>query len=51
MRFFFNLTGLIPNNGRLEGFKSSGKIGNTKDKVLQNNIMDLYQEDIPSLIY
>jgi hypothetical protein len=48
--FFFNLTGLVPNNGRFEGFKSSGKIGNIEDKILQNDIMDLYQENIPSLI-
>jgi hypothetical protein len=45
-----NTTGLIPNNGRFEGFKSSGKIGTIEDKELQNNIMDLYQEDIPSLL-
>jgi hypothetical protein len=46
----FNTTGLIPNNGRFEGFKSSGKIGLIEDNVLQNQILDLYQEDIPSLI-
>lgn len=45
-----NATGLIPNNGRFEGFKSAGKIGNIENKDLQNNIMDLYQENIPSLI-
>jgi hypothetical protein len=48
--FFFNLTGLVPNNSRFEGFKSSGKIGNIENKTLQNDIMDLYQENIPSLI-
>jgi Family of unknown function (DUF6090) len=48
--FFFNLTGLVPNNGRFEGFKSSGKIGNIENKTLQNDIMDLYQENIASLI-
>jgi hypothetical protein len=48
--WIFNTTGLIPNNGRFEGFKSSGKIGNIEDKELQNYIMDLYQENIPSLI-
>ena len=46
----FNITGLIPNSGRFEGFKSSGKIGTIENKILQNNIMDLYQEDIPNLI-
>lgn len=46
----FNTTGLVPNSGRFEGFKSSGKIGTIRDKELQNNIMDLYQENIPNLI-
>ena len=49
-RWLFNTTGLLQNNGRFEGFKASGKIGTIKDKQLQNNIMDLYQEDIPSLL-
>jgi hypothetical protein len=43
-------TQLIPNSGRFEGFKSSGKIGNIDNIVLQNDIMDLYQERIPSLL-
>lgn len=46
----FNTTALNANNGRFEGFKSSGKIGTIEDQVLQNEIMDLYQEDIPSLL-
>ena len=46
----FNSTGLIQNSGRFEGFKSSGKIGTIEDKKLQNDIMDLYQENIPSLL-
>jgi hypothetical protein len=46
----FNVTGLIPNNGRFEGFKSSGKIGLIEDNELQNEILNLYQEDIPRLI-
>jgi hypothetical protein len=49
-RWFFNTTKLQQNNGRFEGFKSSGKIGNIEDEVLQNDIMDLYQENIPSLL-
>jgi len=48
--WIFNTTGLMPNSGRFEGFKSSGKIGTIENKELQNNIMDLYQEDIPILI-
>jgi Family of unknown function (DUF6090) len=45
-----NTTGLNPNDGRFEGFKSSGKIGAIENKELQNDIMDLYQEDIPALL-
>ena len=48
--WIFNTTGLVPNSGRFEGFKSSGKIGTIENKNLQNNIMDLYQENIPNLI-
>jgi hypothetical protein len=44
------ITGLIPNSGRFEGFKSSGKMGTIENKALQNDIMDLYQENIPGLI-
>lgn len=50
INWLFNTTGLVPNSGRFEGFKSSGKIGTIADKELQNNIMDLYQENIPNLI-
>lgn len=48
--WIFNTTGLVPNSGRFEGFKSAGKIGTIENKELQNNIMDLYQENIPNLI-
>ncbi|MET0946421.1 MAG: hypothetical protein ABWY22_13495 [Flavobacterium sp.] len=48
--FISRITRLQQNNGRFEGFKSSGKIGTIEDKKLQNNIMDLYQENIPSLL-
>jgi len=48
--WIYNTTGLVPNSGRFEGFKSAGKIGNIENRELQNNIMDLYQENIPSLI-
>lgn len=48
--WLFSTTGLVPNNGRFEGFKSSGKIGTIENRELQNNIMDLYQEDLPSLL-
>jgi hypothetical protein len=46
----YNTTELSPNNGRFEGFKSSGKIGSIENKELQNDIMDLYQEKIPALL-
>ncbi len=49
-RYIFNTTGLVANDGRFEGFKSSGKIGTIEDAALQNDIMDLYQENIPLLI-
>ena len=48
--WLFNSTALNPNDGRFQGFKSSGKIGTIENKVLQNDIMDLYEEDIPMLL-
>jgi hypothetical protein len=48
--WLFTTTRLQQNNGRFEGFKASGKIGNIEDKELQNDILDLYQEDILSLL-
>ncbi len=48
--YIFNATILNPNNGRFEGFKSSGKIGLIEDDSLQNHILDLYQENIPALL-
>jgi len=48
--WLFNTTRLEQNNGRFEGFKASGKVGTIEDKILQNDIMDLYQENIPSLL-
>jgi Family of unknown function (DUF6090) len=47
---FYVTTALSPNDGRFEGFKSAGKIGTIENKELQNDIMDLYQESIPSLL-
>ena len=49
-KFINNSTGLIANSGRYEGFKSSGKIMTIENKELQNDIMDLYQENIPNLL-
>jgi Family of unknown function (DUF6090) len=49
-RYISNTTGLIANAGRFEGFKSSGKIGHLENEQLQNDILDLYEEDIPHLL-
>ena len=48
--WLFNITLLLSNTGRYEGFKASGKIGDIEDIELQNAIIDLYQEDIPNLL-
>ena len=48
--WIFNTSALNTNNGRFEGFRSSGKIGNIESQDLQNDIMDLYTENIPSLL-
>jgi hypothetical protein len=48
--YFNNTTEFNPNDGRFQGFKSSGKIGTIEDGELQNDIMDLYEEDVPSLL-
>jgi CHASE3 domain sensor protein len=48
--YLFNTTRLNQNSGRFEGFKASGKIGLIEDEIIQNDIMDLYQESIPSLL-
>lgn len=49
-RFIFNIVALNPNDGRFEGFKSSGKIATIENEELQNDIMDFYQEDIDVLL-
>jgi len=46
-----NTTALNPNDGRFQGFKSSGKIGTIENDSLQNDIMDLYEENIPALLH
>jgi len=48
--YLFNTTTFLPNNGRYEGFKSSGKLGNIEDDSLQNHITELYQGIIPSIL-
>jgi len=49
--WLFNTTALNQNDGRFQGFKSSGKIGTIENDSLQNNIMDLYEENIPALLH
>ena len=49
-RGLWSMSELIVNNGRYEGFKSSGKVIQISNQKLQNDILDLYQEDIPTLI-
>jgi hypothetical protein len=45
-----NLTQFNSNNSRFEGLKASGKLGIIENKELLNNMLELYQEDIPWLI-
>jgi hypothetical protein len=45
----FDITAIIAHDGRFEGFKSSGKIGTIEDDALQNDIVDLYQDDLNAL--
>lgn len=47
--YFFNSISLRRNAGRYEGFKSSGKISFIENDDLQNNILDLYEEYIPTI--
>ncbi|MBC5774309.1 hypothetical protein H8S95_09575 [Pontibacter sp. KCTC 32443] len=45
----YNTTHFNSNNSRYEGLKASGKLGIIENKKLLNNILELYQEDIPWL--
>jgi hypothetical protein len=48
--FLSNVTTFVGNDGRYQGFKSSGKLGNIEDDTLQNDIVELYQGIIPSIL-
>lgn len=48
--YIYNTTSFVSNDGRYEGFKSSGKLGNIEDDSLQNNITLLYQNIIPAIL-
>lgn len=45
----FSTIQFTANDGRYEGFKSSGNIGNILNAELQNEIVNFYQEDIKTL--
>ncbi len=45
----YNTTHFNSNNSRYEGLKASGKLDIIENKELLNNILELYQEDIPWL--
>lgn len=46
----YTLTKTNPNNGRYEGFKSSGKIETIANKNLKNDILAFSQQTVPKLI-
>ena len=48
--YLYNTTSFVANDGRYQGFKSSGKLGNIEDDTLQNDIVELYQGIIPSIL-
>jgi len=50
MYLFSNRTVLIPNVSRFEALKYSGKMALIEDKELLDEILNLYEEKIPSLI-
>ncbi len=47
---FYNTTQLVPDNSRFEGLKASGQLPIIENKSLLDNILTLYQTDIPNLL-
>lgn len=47
---FWSYVNLLVNDGRYEGFKSSGKINTIENVELRNAILDLYQETLVGLL-
>jgi hypothetical protein len=47
---FQNTTALIPNISRFEALKYSGLMGKMENKELLDEILNLYEEQIPSLV-
>ncbi len=48
--YLWNTVNLLVNDGRFEGFKSSGKINTIENIALRNAILDLYQETVVALL-
>ena len=48
-RLYYELRITHPNSGRYEGFKSSGKMETIEEDSLKQNILEYYQQTIPSL--
>lgn len=46
-----NFINTLVNNGRYEGFKSSGKINTIEDQEIRNKILKYYQQTIPEIAY
>ena len=45
-----NFINTLVNNGRYEGFKSSGKINTIENQNIRNNILSYYQQTIPQIL-
>jgi len=46
-----NFINTVVNNGRYEGFKSSGKINTIENQNIRNKILSYYQQTIPEIDY
>jgi len=44
-----NFINTLVNNGRYEGFKSSGKINTIENQIIRNKILSYYQQTIPQI--
>lgn len=47
---FYSFTRFLPNNSRFEALRGSGKLYVIHDNELLNEIMNLYQEKVPSML-
>jgi hypothetical protein len=46
-----NYVNTVINNGRYEGFKSSGKINTIENQIIRNKILSYYQQTIPDITH